>query len=547
MRPRAPFALPTFRLVLLAALAVAARAAEDAATVGAKLFQLQCAACHNAAGEGIPNLFPPLAGSDFLLADKVRSIRIVLQGLSGPITVNGSAYNNVMPAAGETLDDEQVAAVLTHVRNSWGNRGDAVTAAEVARVRAELAAAKPKQSDPFAPLPAAPAGFRLRDLAHVPTKTIRFATAPGAGWLILLGENGDLYRFDLATAAFTRLLAAKDYADVAAGTFAPLGLTIDSARRLYVVTNQQLPQKPYHLNRVIIFRSAPLDATGTPTRLKPWFQTSYPWGNNYYNHGVGNIAEGPDGLMYVASGSRTDGGEVNGGVAGRSSIYWKGAETEITAAIWRLDPKVESPALEVFARGIRNAWTFAWNDRGELFSASNGPDAEVPEELDFVERGKHYGFPYQFGDAPATPGHPYPHTAAAPPGLTFTPALRNFGPAGGGSPDQPIASFNNHSSPAGMVFCGPDWPESLRGKFILGRFGNFISQPDVGYDLLTLDLRKNAAGIYEAHTETFLAPLARPIDLLKIGKKLYILEYTRPIGTQTGRPLTPGRILELSW
>ncbi|MBC7368671.1 MAG: PQQ-dependent sugar dehydrogenase, partial [Undibacterium sp.] len=520
-----------------------------APTAGATVYQLQCAVCHNAAGEGIANLFPPLAASDYLVADKARSIRIVLEGLSGPIKVNGADHNNVMPAAGASLDDDQVAAVLTHVRASWGNHGDTVTPAEVARVRATLAptGGGPQKADPFAPLPAAPAGFRLRDLAHLPAKTIRFVTAPGAGWLILLGEKGDLYRLDLATAAITHLLAAKDYADVAAGTFAPLGLTIDSARRLYVVTNQQVPATPHHLNRVIIFRSAPLDATGTPAQLKPWFQTSYPWGNNYYNHGVGNIAEGPDGLMYVTSGSRTDGGEVNGGVAGQASIYWKGAETEITAALWRLDPKSEKPALEVFARGIRNAWTFAWNDRGELFSASNGPDANVPEELDFVERGKHYGFPYQYGEAPATAGHPYPYTQAAPAGLTFTPALRNLGPAAGGSPEKPMASFEPHSSPAGMIFCGPDWPEAYRGKFLLGRFGNFITQPDVGYDLLTLDLKKNAAGIYESRTETFLAPLARPIDLLQVGKKLYILEYTRPIGTQTGRPMTPGRILELSW
>jgi len=181
-----------------------------------------------------------------------------------------------------------------------------------------------------------------------------------------------------------------------------------------------------------------------------------------------------------------------------------------------------------------------------LFSASNGPDANVPEELDFVERGKHYGFPYQFGEAPAA-AKPYPYTPTAPAELTFTPALRNFGPAGGGSVDRPLASFHNHSSPAGMIFCGPDWPAAYRGKFILGRFGNFLGQPDVGFDLLTVNLQKNTAGIYEARTETFIAPLARPIDLLQVGAKLYILEYTRPIGTQTGRPMTPGRVLELSW
>jgi hypothetical protein len=98
-----------------------------------------------------------------------------------------------------------------------------------------------------------------------------------------------------------------------------------------------------------------------------------------------------------------------------------------------------------------------------------------------------------------------------------------------------------------MIFCGPDWPTAYRGKFILGRFGNFLGQPDVGFDLLAVDIQKNPVGIYEARTDKFLAPLARPIDLLQVGSKLYILEYTRAIETQSGRPLTPGRILELSW
>ena len=512
---------------------------------GAALYQLNCAVCHNAAGEGIAGIFPPLAKADYLMADKERSIRIVLQGLSGPIKVNGVDYNNVMPGQ-LTLNDDQVAAILTYVRNSWGNQGEPVTPAEVAAERAKVAA-KPERDDPYAALPPAPAGFALREIARLPANGLRLATVPGADWLIVLHERGDLYRVTLSTGVVTKLLASEAYTDTTTGKVAALGLTIDSARRLYIVTNRQTPAKPYHLNRVIIYRTAPLDATAGPIPLpKPWLQTSYPWGNNYYNHGVSHIAEGPDGFLYISSGSRTDGGETDGGVAGKSSIYWKGAETDITAAIWRVDPRSENPTIDVFARGIRNAWSFAWNDRGELFSASNGPDAHVPEELDFVERGKHYGFPYQYGEAPAT-DRPYPYTPPAPPGLVITPAIRNFGPAAGGSPDKPIASFNPHSSPAGMIFCGPDWPAALRGKFIMGRFGNFIGQGDFGYDLLAVDLRRNAAGVFEARMETFLYPLSRPIDFLQVGKKLYILDFTRHHGTKSGRPLTPGRILELSW
>ena len=68
------------------------------------------------------------------MADKARSIRIVLRGISGPILVNGATYDSVMPPVVQ-LTDEQVANVLTHVRNSWGNTGDAVSADEVRLAR----------------------------------------------------------------------------------------------------------------------------------------------------------------------------------------------------------------------------------------------------------------------------------------------------------------------------------------------------------------------------------------------------------------------------
>lgn len=519
-------------------------AAETSASRGAALFLVNCSACHQATGEGIKGIFPPLAHSDYLLADKERSIRIALQGTSGPIVVNGVEFQGVMPAPAP-MEDQQVADVLTYVRSAWGNTGDAVSAAEVKAVRTALASADPDKTDPFAPLPKPPEGFKLREVVRLPVHGVKLATMPGVDWILVLNNSGEIYRLEPATGNLARLLSAKDYAELGAGKIDVLGMTIDSKKRLYVVTNQRVSEQPWHINRVVIFRSEPLDATGVP-KLSAWLRTSYPWGNSYYNHGVCHIAEGPDGMIYVSSGARTDGGEVDGGIFKNETIYWKGGETDTTAAIWRLDPNVDVPKIEVFARGIRNAWTFAWNDRGELFSVSNGPDAHRPEELDFVERGKHYGFPYQYADYPAT-DKPYPYTPDVPPGLVITPAIRNFGPAAGGSETKPIASFDAHSSPAGMLFCNDDWPAPLRGKMLIGRFGNFLLDDSFGYDILAVDLRRNPAGIFEARMTTFFAPLARPIDFLKIGKKLYILEYTRPVGKNGSRPMNPGRILELSW
>jgi len=120
-----------------------ARASEASGTLtkeqqikaGESRFTGTCSVCHQPNGEGLPNVFPPLAHSDFLMADKQRAIGIVLNGLTGKVTVNGNAFNSVMPPMSQ-LNDDELANILTFVRNSWGNSGEAVSAAEVQQIRA---------------------------------------------------------------------------------------------------------------------------------------------------------------------------------------------------------------------------------------------------------------------------------------------------------------------------------------------------------------------------------------------------------------------------
>jgi len=107
---------------------------------GQQVFMQTCFVCHQPSGLGLPGQIPPLAKSDFLMADKERSIRAVLQGLSGEISVNGKPFNAQMIPL-NTLTDEEVANVITYVRNSWGNSGDAATIADVRRIRSEAPAA----------------------------------------------------------------------------------------------------------------------------------------------------------------------------------------------------------------------------------------------------------------------------------------------------------------------------------------------------------------------------------------------------------------------
>jgi nitrite reductase (NO-forming) len=113
--------------------ATPARNPAERIAFGKRLFDANCAACHQPDGTGMAGAFPPLAASDFLNADKARAIATVIMGRSGPITVNGEAYDGVMPAL--LLSDEDVANVLTYVYNSWGNNQSVVTPAEVAAAR----------------------------------------------------------------------------------------------------------------------------------------------------------------------------------------------------------------------------------------------------------------------------------------------------------------------------------------------------------------------------------------------------------------------------
>jgi len=102
---------------------------------GAALFAALCAACHQTSGQGLPGVFPPLAGSEWVNGRETTAAAIVLHGISGSLSVRGSTFNGAMPAFGSQLNDEQIAALLTHVRSQWGNSAAAVQADTVAQAR----------------------------------------------------------------------------------------------------------------------------------------------------------------------------------------------------------------------------------------------------------------------------------------------------------------------------------------------------------------------------------------------------------------------------
>jgi len=126
---------PRSVIAALACLAPAATLAQDGKTA----YATHCSACHGLDGKGAQASFPPLAGSAWVAGDPQRSIKAVLHGLHGPIEVSGKTYDLEMMPLGTTLDDAQIAGILTYVRSSWGNKHQAVSPDEVKTVRSATA------------------------------------------------------------------------------------------------------------------------------------------------------------------------------------------------------------------------------------------------------------------------------------------------------------------------------------------------------------------------------------------------------------------------
>ncbi|MCX6181874.1 MAG: cytochrome c [Bacteroidetes bacterium] len=106
---------------------------EASVTRGKQTYTMYCQSCHMDQGQGLNKIYPPLAKSDYLMADKNRSILQVIEGAKGEMIVNGKKYST--PMAAIKLTDEQTSDVLNYVRNSFGNKGGAIKPEEVKKLR----------------------------------------------------------------------------------------------------------------------------------------------------------------------------------------------------------------------------------------------------------------------------------------------------------------------------------------------------------------------------------------------------------------------------
>lgn len=124
-----------------AATAVASTAAAPsvaAAADGAKIYNQNCSSCHQPNGQGVKGTYPPLIGNPTVTGYDIHLIHIVKYGLTGKTTVGGVQYNGMMPAWSQSLSNADIAAVLTYIRSSWGNKARPISESRVAAVNKSM-------------------------------------------------------------------------------------------------------------------------------------------------------------------------------------------------------------------------------------------------------------------------------------------------------------------------------------------------------------------------------------------------------------------------
>jgi glucose/arabinose dehydrogenase len=319
----------------------------------------------------------------------------------------------------------------------------------------------------------------------------------------------------------------------------------------------------------IVYKGKP-DAAGKRVWTTLVSTVPYEKSNTQFDHTFNGIVISPDGkYLYMNSGSRSDHGEVEDA----KGAFPKLREIPLTSAIFRVPTDTDNQVLPndeaqlkskgyMFADGTRNTYDLAFGPNGDLFGADNSPDADYPDELNWIQEGHHYGFPWRFSnmdnavrspnydpakdkllqpDFFAVQNHLYvkePDFPPPPAGVTFTDPIANLGPdadvyrgTDGNAYDasnlgQPLLGVTPHRSELGLVFdtagaLGGD----LKGDGLILSWGAAAGNlADPGRDLLHLKLTKKG-DTYQANMTQLAVGFDQPIDAALSGKKLYVLDW----------------------
>ncbi len=406
----------------------------------------------------------------------------------------------------------------------------------------------------------------LRSVAKVGGGSVKIAVHPLTGSIYILNPGAGLSQINIDQSNKLEKVANPaeiiKNANLSGMAFAPDG-------SLYIVANQTI--KSIYTQAII--RKGVANADGK-FEWTTFAQTEpYQLSNTYYDHLYNGIIVSSDGQwVYVNAGSRTEHGEVEN----NAGNFPDTREVALTAKILRLPtsaselllPNDEAALKEqgyIFADGTRNAFDMEFAPNGDLFAVDNGPDADYPDELNWIREGLHYGFPWRFGteDNPqrlidydpandlhlqtgfyATdndlyhndPGFPQPPSAFTDPIVNLGPDAAKYRGGDGKEYDafeegKTLSTFTPHRSPLGLVFATDSkipmqWQSDgdVLSAFVLswGAAGGTLS--DKGQDLLHMRLTK-VGDHYESVTTQIAREFQNPIDAVFIQNRLYVLDF----------------------
>lgn len=432
---------------------------------------------------------------------------------------------------------------------------------------AAVAAATPApfENEPIAGGPVLErADISLRKVAELGPANVKLALNPKDGMLYYLSPGNGVWRVDFDGNTTPIDVGPEINPD---GIFAGMAFGPDGI--LYVVLNRNVTDTT---TQAVIRRGIP-NGSGKFNWDMLAQTEPYAFSATNFDHLYNGIVVSPDNqYVFVNAGSRTDHGEVEDNHGAFPNLR----EIPLTSAIFRIPTNAHNltlPAVEnalkpyLYADGTRNSYDPEFAPNGDLFAGDNGPDADYPDELNWIRQGFHYGFPWRFGNQDNPVRNPNydalddrhlhyefqavqlgtykgdPTFPAPPPGVTFTDPIPNHGPSstvyrGDDGNEHNAASegklqytFTPHIAPLGLVFVtDPKMPADLRGDdktlsaFITdwGAAGGTLS--DKGQNLLHLKLTKNGDN-YEAETTEIARDFNNPIDAVLLVNKLYVLEY----------------------
>lgn len=407
----------------------------------------------------------------------------------------------------------------------------------------------------------------IKQLGVIGLTSVRIRQDPSNGNLYILQRDGIVNRVnfshDSSSVTLTQVYTTSDH-----GLISPLGMAFGNDGVLYL-SGDQLSNPDSEYTYAMIMKGIP-DSAGSENRTWEILAKTvrYPYGH-VYAHQVSGIAVDPNGkYIYVNSGARTDHGEMEDGMrgVGLTDIILK-LPVDSSNILLQDDRAWLKEQGYLMAEGTRNSYDLAFNANGDLIAPDNSDDRDDPEELNWIQEGHHYGFPWIIGlDNTPQQFYPYdPHNdpllsptawggghlyttysndstyPPKPDSIVFTAPILSYGPDADKFRDTTtgeikdasdlgvtIPTFTPHRSVDGITFDNDSvLAGDLKGDAFVVSFANgsnITALGDTGQDLMAVSLTKHGDTTYTAHVNRLVAGLNSPLSDVLIGNKLFVME-----------------------